>query len=66
MAGYFGDLQGAASLIDDDMCKREEALIRADVGVTVTTKILDDLRLRVKEASVAPRQLSCSTSSRPT
>jgi fused signal recognition particle receptor len=52
LAGYFGDLRGR-SVIDDEVWEElEEALIRADVGVTVTGKILDDLRLRVKEQSV--------------
>ncbi|HEV8627690.1 MAG TPA: signal recognition particle-docking protein FtsY, partial [Acidimicrobiia bacterium] len=52
LAGYFGDLRGR-SVIDDEVWEElEEALIRADVGVTVTGKILDDLRLRVKEASI--------------
>ena len=52
LAGYFGDLRGRSVIDDDVWDELEEALIRADVGVTVTTKILDDLRLRVKEASV--------------
>ena len=51
LSGYFGDLRGR-SVIDDEVWEElEEALIRADVGVTVTGKILDDLRVRVKEAS---------------
>ena len=52
LAGYFGDLRGRSVIDDDVWDELEEALIRADVGVTVTGKILDDLRLRVKEASV--------------
>jgi fused signal recognition particle receptor len=52
LSGYFGDLRGR-SVIDDEVWEElEEALIRADVGVTVTGRILEDLRLRVKEASV--------------
>jgi fused signal recognition particle receptor len=52
LSGYFGDLR-SRSVIDDEVWDElEEALIRADVGVTVTGKILDDLRVRVKEASV--------------
>ena len=52
LSGYFGDLRGR-SVIDDEVWEElEEALIRADVGVTVTAKILDDLRVQVKEASV--------------
>jgi fused signal recognition particle receptor len=52
LSGYFGDLR-SRSVIDDEVWDElEEALIRADVGVTVTGRILDDLRVRVKEASV--------------
>ena len=51
LSGYFGDLRGR-SIIDDEVWEElEEALIRADVGVAVTGRILEDLRLRVKEAS---------------
>ena len=58
LSGYFGDLRGR-SVIDDEVWEElEEALIRADVGVTVTAKILDDLRVQVKEASVTtPNEL---------
>ncbi|HEV7534522.1 MAG TPA: signal recognition particle receptor subunit alpha, partial [Acidimicrobiia bacterium] len=53
LAGYFGDLRGR-TVIDDEVWEElEEALIRADVGVTVTERILDDLRRRAKEAAVA-------------
>jgi fused signal recognition particle receptor len=52
LSGYFGDLRGRSVIDDDVWDELEEALIRADVGVTVTGKILDDLRVRVKEASV--------------
>jgi fused signal recognition particle receptor len=52
LAGYFGDLRGRTVIDDEVWDELEEALILADVGVTVTGKILDDLRLRVKEASV--------------
>ncbi|MDQ1567607.1 MAG: fused signal recognition particle receptor, partial [Actinomycetota bacterium] len=53
LAGYFGDLR-SRSVIDDEVWDDlEEALIRADVGVSVTGRILDDLRRRVKESAVA-------------
>ena len=53
LAGYFGDLR-SRSVIDDEVWDDlEEALIRADVGVTVTAQILDDLRRRVKESAVS-------------
>ena len=51
LSGYFGDLRGR-TVIDDEVWEElEEALIRADVGVAVTGRILEDLRLRVKETS---------------
>jgi len=53
LAGYFGDLRGRTAIDDDVWDELEEALIRADVGVTVTGRILDDLRRRAKEAAVA-------------
>ena len=52
LAGYFGDLRGRTVIDDEVWNELEEALIRADVGVVVTGRILDDLRRRVKEASV--------------
>jgi len=52
LSGYFGDLRGRSAIDDEVWEELEEALIRADVGVTVTAKILDDLRVRVKEQSV--------------
>jgi len=58
LAGYFGDLRGRSAIDDEVWEEIEEALIRADVGVTVTGRILDDLRLRVKEASItSPAEL---------
>jgi fused signal recognition particle receptor len=52
LSGYFGDLRGRTVIDDEVWDELEEALIRADVGVTVTGKILDDLRVRVKESAV--------------
>ncbi|HMC80546.1 MAG TPA: signal recognition particle-docking protein FtsY, partial [Acidimicrobiia bacterium] len=52
LAGYFGELRGRTVIDDEVWNELEEALIRADVGVVVTGRILDDLRRRVKEASV--------------
>jgi len=58
LSGYFGDLRGRSTIDDEVWDELEEALIRADVGVTVTGRILDDLRVRVKEQSVtAPAEL---------
>jgi fused signal recognition particle receptor len=58
LAGYFGDLRSRTTIDDEVWNDLEEALIRADVGVTATERILDDLRRRVKEASVtSPAEL---------
>jgi fused signal recognition particle receptor len=52
LSGYFGDLR-SRSVIDDAVWEDlEEALIRADVGVAATERILDDLRRRLKETPV--------------
>ena len=52
LAGYFGDLRSRTTIDDDVWDEIEEALIRADVGVGPTERILDDLRRRAKEAAV--------------
>ncbi|MEW6472999.1 MAG: signal recognition particle-docking protein FtsY [Actinomycetota bacterium] len=52
LAGYFGDLRGRTTIDEEVWEELEEALIRADVGVASTGRILEDLRVRVKEASV--------------
>jgi fused signal recognition particle receptor len=58
LAGYFGDLRSRSTIDDDTWDELEEALIRADVGVTSTQRILDDLRRRVKEAGAStPEEL---------
>jgi fused signal recognition particle receptor len=52
LAGYFGDLR-SRTIIDDEVWEElEEALIRADVGVVATERLLDDLRRRMKETPV--------------
>lgn len=58
LAGYFGDLRGRERIDDGAWDELEEALIRSDVGVTGTQRILDDLRRRVKEAgATSPDEL---------
>jgi fused signal recognition particle receptor len=53
LAGYFGDLR-SRTIIDDEVWEElEEALIRADVGVVATERLLDDLRRRMKETPVS-------------
>ena len=53
LSGYFGDLRSRTTIDDEVWEELEEALIRADVGVTATGRILDDLRLRAKESGIA-------------
>ncbi|HUQ39751.1 MAG TPA: signal recognition particle receptor subunit alpha, partial [Acidimicrobiales bacterium] len=51
LSGYWTSVRGHA--IDDDTWDElEEALIRADVGVGLTTRLLDDLRGRVKTEGI--------------
>jgi fused signal recognition particle receptor len=52
LAGYFGDLRSRTTIDDEVWEELEEALIRADVGVVATERILDDLRRRMKETPV--------------
>jgi fused signal recognition particle receptor len=53
LAGYFGDLRSRDRIDDEVWDELEEALIRADVGVTATQRLLDELRRRVKEAGAS-------------
>jgi fused signal recognition particle receptor len=48
MAGYLGSIVSRGGIDDDTWDELEEALIRADVGVGVTTDLLDHLRAQVK------------------
>ena len=52
LSGYFGDLRSRTTIDDEVWEELEEALIRADVGVAATGRILDDLRRRLKETPV--------------
>jgi fused signal recognition particle receptor len=53
LSGYFGDLRSRTTIDDEVWEELEEALIRADVGVGATARILDDLRRRMKETPVS-------------
>jgi len=48
LAGYVGSVLSRAAIDDETWDDLEEALVRADVGVGLTTELLDGLRLRVK------------------
>ncbi|MGH9041642.1 MAG: signal recognition particle-docking protein FtsY [Acidimicrobiia bacterium] len=53
LSGLVGDLRARERIDDDTWDELEEALIRADVGVTTTTRLLDDLRRKVKETGAS-------------
>ena len=48
LAGYLGSVLSRTAIDDDTWDELEEALVRADVGMGLTTEVLDDLRARVK------------------
>ena len=52
LGGYFGSVLGRPSIDQTTWDDLEEALIRADVGITTTTALLDDLKTRVKAESI--------------
>ena len=56
LAGYFGSVAGRERLDDDVWDELEEALIRADVGISTTTTLLDGLRTKVKENRLSSPQ----------
>lgn len=52
LAGALGSLRGRERLDDEAWDDLEEALIRADVGVSTTQQLLDAVRGRVKEEGI--------------
>jgi fused signal recognition particle receptor len=60
LAGAFGGVRARSGITDDTWDELEEALLRADVGIGVTTALLDGLRRRVakKEISTADELLA--------
>jgi len=52
-AGYLGSVRSRAKIDDETWEELEEALIRADVGVSGTAALLDELRTRVKSEGIA-------------
>ena len=58
LTGALLGIRGRTGITDDTWNDLEEALLRADVGVRVTTELLDGLRGRVKSKEIAePDQL---------
>ncbi len=51
-AGAFVGVLGRSAITDDTWDELEEALLRADVGVTVTDALVDDLKTRVKAKEI--------------
>jgi fused signal recognition particle receptor len=52
LATAFVGIRGRAGITDDTWDELEEALLRSDVGVRVTTELLDGLRARVKAKDI--------------
>src|SRR5205085_3373773 len=52
LAGYLGSVLARSEIDDDTGDELEEALIRADVGVTATTELLERLRERVRTEGI--------------
>jgi len=53
LAGYLDQIRGRKGVDDATFDELEEALILADVGVTTTTRILDDLRARLRNGALS-------------
>ena len=58
LGGYMGTILGRDAIDADTWDELEEALIRADVGITTTTSLLDELKARVKSEGIrTPEEL---------
>jgi fused signal recognition particle receptor len=51
-AGYFGSILSRSTIDAETWDDLEEALLRADVGIGLTTSVLDDLRTEVKAKAI--------------
>ncbi|HEY7136780.1 MAG TPA: signal recognition particle-docking protein FtsY [Acidimicrobiia bacterium] len=51
--GFLTDLTGRGHIDDEIWDELEESLLLADVGVTTTTRVLEDLRARAREMKVS-------------
>jgi fused signal recognition particle receptor len=52
LAGVFAGVRGRGGITDETWDELEEALLRADVGIGVTTALLDGLRTQVKAKEI--------------
>ena len=58
LGGYMGSIIGRGAITADTWDELEEALVRADVGITTTTSLLDELKARVKSEGIkTPEEL---------
>jgi len=55
-SGYLGSVLSRTDITEETWDELEEALIRADVGVALTTQLLDELRGTVKERGLTDPQ----------
>ncbi len=53
LSGYLGSVRSREKIDDETWDELEEALVRADIGMTTTSSLLDDLRGRVKSEAIA-------------
>lgn len=51
-SGYLGSVLSRTDITDETWDELEEALIRADVGVRLTTELLDELRSTVRQEAI--------------
>ena len=61
LAGAFAGVRGRRGITDETWDDLEEALLRADVGIGVTTELLDDLRDAGQGQGDHRARRSCST-----
>src|SRR5437763_877072 len=57
LAGYLGSVRARTKIDDDTWDELDEALIRADVGITATTALLDQLRAQAKAENITSPEL---------
>jgi len=53
LSGYFDQIRGRKGIDDATFQELEEALILADVGVATTTRVLDDLRAKLRNGALS-------------
>ncbi len=53
LAGYFDQIRGRKGIDDATFQELEEALILADVGIATTTRVLDDLRAKLRNGALS-------------